>query len=280
MKSYHVDDFIQAALIEDIREGDHTTLACIPEEASGSAVLLIKQAGILAGIRMAERVFHLFDPTLAVKVMIPDGSHIQVGDQALRVTGSQRSILQTERLVLNILQRMSGIATRTAEYVDQIKGTEARILDTRKTTPNFRLFEKEAVRIGGGLNHRHGLYDMILIKDNHIDFAGGIPQAIERTTNYLKSKQLNLMIEIEARNLEEVGQILTTGQVHRILLDNFTPEQTRQAVEIIDGRVETESSGGITLKNIRDYALTGVNYISIGALTHQVKSLDMSLKAE
>ncbi|MFO7616478.1 MAG: carboxylating nicotinate-nucleotide diphosphorylase [Bacteroidales bacterium] len=280
MEFLSLNEFIEAALREDIGEGDHTTLACIPPDAAGSAALLIKQPGVLAGLRVAESIFRQFDPGLAVAVSIPDGSLVKPGDKPLRVVGSQRSILQTERLVLNILQRMSGIATRTAEYVARVAGTGARILDTRKTTPNFRFLEKEAVRIGGGFNHRWGLYDMILIKDNHVDFAGGIAQAIDRTVNYLKAKDLSLKIEVEARNLEEVRQILDTRQVHRILLDNFTPALTREAVDFINRRVETESSGGINLENIREYALTGVDYISVGALTHQVKSLDMSLKAE
>ncbi|MDD4646223.1 MAG: carboxylating nicotinate-nucleotide diphosphorylase [Bacteroidales bacterium] len=274
-----LNKFISDALLEDIGTGDHTTLACIPPDATGQAVLLIKQEGILAGIRVACSVFTTFDPSLRVEVLIPDGSQIKPGDRALIVSGKQQSILQTERLSLNILQRMSGIATRTALFVEQVSGTDAKILDTRKTTPNMRLLEKEAVRIGGGHNHRSGLYDMILIKDNHIDYAGGIRQALERTVKYLIDNNLDLKIEIEARSLADVTEILQLGKADRILLDNFTPEKTREAVLLINGQVETEASGGICLENIREYALTGVNYISVGALTHQIQSLDMSLKA-
>jgi len=279
MTSDLLNKFICDALLEDIGTGDHTTLACIPPDATGQAVLLIKQEGILAGIRVACSVFTTFDPSLRVEVLIPDGSQIKPGDRALIVSGKQQSILQTERLSLNILQRMSGIATRTALFVEQVSGTGAKILDTRKTTPNMRLLEKEAVRIGGGHNHRSGLYDMILIKDNHIDYAGGIRQALERTVKYLIDNNLDLKIEIEARSLADVTEILQLGKANRILLDNFTPEKTREAVLLINGQVETEASGGICLENIREYALTGVNYISVGALTHQIQSLDMSLKA-
>jgi nicotinate-nucleotide pyrophosphorylase (carboxylating) len=273
------DKFITDALQEDIGSGDHTTFACIPPDAIGKAVLLVKQEGVIAGIEAALKVFRAFDPSLCVEVFISDGTRIKPGDRAFIVTGKQQSILQTERLVLNIMQRMSGIATRTAMYADLIKGTNARILDTRKTTPNMRILEKEAVRIGGGYNHRMGLYDMILIKDNHIDYAGGITQALNRTVVYLKKNNLNLKIEIEARSLDDVREILDHGGANRILLDNFTPEKIREAVNLIDRQVETEASGGIDMKNIRDYALTGVDFISVGALTHQIFSLDLSLKA-
>jgi nicotinate-nucleotide pyrophosphorylase (carboxylating) len=271
--------FIENALAEDIGPGDHTTLSCIPEDATGNAVLLAKQEGILAGTQVARRVFELFDPRLAISSSIPDGTRVFPGDKPFTVSGSQRSILQTERLVLNIIQRMSGIATQTALYVDKVRGTSAKILDTRKTTPNMRFLEKEAVRLGGGFNHRIGLYDMILIKDNHIDYAGGIVPAIQRAAGYLKKNQLDLKIEVEARSLDDVSTILATGNVFRILLDNFTPDRIKQAVEMIAGRVETEASGGINLLNIREYALAGADYISVGALTHQISSLDFSLKA-
>ncbi|MFA5814474.1 MAG: carboxylating nicotinate-nucleotide diphosphorylase [Bacteroidales bacterium] len=274
-----LEKFIADALHEDIGSGDHTTLACIPSDAVGKAVLLVKQEGVIAGIQIACKVFAAFDPTLTVDVKIPDGTRIKPGDQAFIVTGKQQSILQTERLVLNILQRMSGIATRTALFVEQVSGTPAKILDTRKTTPNMRYLEKEAVRIGGGYNHRMGLYDMILIKDNHIDYAGGITPALDRTISYLNTNNLNLKIEIEARNLEDVREILEHDKVNRILLDNFTPKRLREAIHLIGGQVETEASGGIVLENIRDYALTGVDFISVGGLTHQIFSLDMSLKA-
>jgi len=279
MTSDLLNKFISDALLEDIGTGDHTTLACIPPDAAGQAVLLIKQEGILAGIRVVCKVFTTFDPSLRVEVLIPDGSRIKPGDRALIVSGKQQSILQTERLSLNILQRMSGIATKTALFVEQVSGTGAKILDTRKTTPNMRFLEKEAVRIGGGHNHRIGLYDMILIKDNHIDYAGGIRQALERTAKYLTDNNLDLKIEIEARSLADVVEILHIGKANRILLDNFTPEKTREAVLLINGQLETEASGGISLGNTREYALTGVDYISVGALTHQIHSLDMSLKA-
>ncbi len=273
-----LDFIIKKALEEDLREGDHTTLSIIPPETRGSAKLLIKDTGILAGVEVAKRVFEIFDPELQTDVFITDGTHVHPGDIAFEVKGSARSILQTERLVLNFMQRMSGIATQTAQYVKAIEGTKTKILDTRKTTPCLRLLEKAAVKIGGGHNHRFGLYDMILIKDNHIDFAGGIEQAIDRVHAYLKDKGLNLKIEIEVRNFDELEQVIKKGGVHRIMLDNFTPEQTQKAVKLIDGRYEIESSGGITLENVREYALAGVDYISVGALTHQIKSLDMSLK--
>ena len=279
MSTDPLDKFIADALAEDIGAGDHTTLACIPSDAIGKAVLKIKQDGVIAGVEMASRVFRTFDPEMTVEVMITDGTRIHSGDRAFIVTGRQQSILQTERLVLNIMQRMSGIATRTAIYVDEIAGTGAKVLDTRKTTPNMRLLEKEAVRIGGGFNHRMGLYDMVLIKDNHIDYAGGISRALDRTLSYIKLNELDLKIEIEARNLSDVKEILSHGGANRVLLDNFTPDKMKEAVTLINKRIETEASGGINLKNIRDYALTGVDFISVGALTHQIFSLDMSLKA-
>ncbi len=273
-----LDFIIKKALEEDLREGDHTTLSIIPPDTIGSAKLLIKDTGVLAGVEVAKKVFEIFDPGLQTDVFITDGSHVKPGDIAFEVKGSARSILQTERLVLNIMQRMSGIATQTAQYVKAVEGTKAKILDTRKTTPCVRLLEKTAVKIGGGYNHRFGLYDMILIKDNHIDFAGGIEQAIDRVHAYLKARGLNLKIEIEVRNFDELEQVIKKGGVNRIMLDNFTPQQVAKAVKLIAGRYETEASGGITLENIREYALAGVDYISVGALTHQIKSLDMSLK--
>lgn len=271
---------IETALAEDVGDGDHTSLACIDASATGKMVLLIKQEGIFAGGRIAPLVFHAIDPALQVKQCIADGAGIHPGDIALEVSGSQRSMLQAERLVLNILQRMSGIATETHRYTEKIKGFKARITDTRKTTPGMRFLEKEAVRIGGGMNHRMGLYDMILIKDNHIDFCGGIEEAIEKAVQYLKATGKSLLIEVEARTLSDVEKILRTGKVNRILLDNFSPDLTREAVKLIAGRIETESSGGITLENVRDYAACGVDFISVGALTHQIRSLDMSLKMQ
>ena len=267
-------------LREDIGDGDHTTLSTIPASAEGSARLLVKQEGILAGAAVAGTIFHALDPDLSVQYNRQDGDAVRPGDTAFHVSGNVRSILQSERLVLNVMQRMSGIATQTSAYVKRVEGTGTRILDTRKTTPGFRAFEKEAVRIGGGVNHRSGLYDMILIKDNHIDFAGGIRQAIERSRSYLAKKKRDLKIVVETRSLEDIRSALDAGGIHRILLDNFSVEQTGRAVELINHAVDTESSGGITLENLRDYALCGVDYISVGALTHQVKSLDLSLKAE
>jgi nicotinate-nucleotide pyrophosphorylase (carboxylating) len=274
-----IDQIIEKALIEDIGDGDHTTLSCIPKNASGKARLLIKDRGVLAGIEIAEKVFHHVDPRLKLSILLHDGALIENGDTAFYVEGSSASILSAERLVLNFMQRMSGIATATHELVSIIKGTHAKILDTRKTTPLLREIEKMSVRIGGGFNHRMGLYDMILIKDNHIDFAGGIEKAIRSTLAYLKKNKKDLKIEIEARNLDAVKEIMKTGSVHRIMLDNFTPALLKEAVELIHGRYETEASGGINKLNIRAYAETGVDYISIGAVTHQIKSLDMSLKA-
>jgi nicotinate-nucleotide pyrophosphorylase (carboxylating) len=275
-----IDELITLAFAEDIGDGDHTTLCCIPPTAEGISQLIIKEDGILAGVELAKRIFHHFDPALKIEVFIHDGAEVKKGDIALTVEGSIQSLLQTERLVLNVMQRMSGIATTTRRYVRQLEGTRTKILDTRKTTPGMRLMEKEAVRIGGGVNHRIGLFDMILLKDNHVDFAGGIEQAITRARNYLKEKQKDLQIEIEVRNFNELEQVLQTGGVDRIMLDNFTPEDTKEAVRRIGGRYETESSGGITFDTLRDYAECGVDFISVGALTHSVKSLDMSLKAQ
>lgn len=273
------DRLIDLAFAEDIGDGDHTTLCCIPETAMGKSHLLIKEEGILAGVEVAKKVFNRFDPTMQVEVLIGDGAHVKVGDIAMVVTGKIRSLLQTERLMLNIMQRMSGIATMTNKYVERLKGTNTRILDTRKTTPGLRMLEKQAVKIGGGVNHRIGLFDMILLKDNHVDFAGGITNAIDRCHAYLQEKGLNLKIEIEVRNFDELDQVLRHGGVNRIMLDNFSVSDTHKAVEIIAGRYETESSGGITYDTIRDYAEQGVDFISVGALTHSVKGLDMSFKA-
>ena len=273
------DKLIELAFAEDIGDGDHTTLCCIPEDAMGKSHLLIKEDGILAGVELAKKVFAKFDPTMQVEVLINDGAHVKVGDIAMVVTGKVRSLLQTERLMLNIMQRMSGIATMTNKYVELLKGTKTRVLDSRKTTPGLRMLEKQAVKIGGGTNHRIGLFDMILLKDNHIDFAGGIANAIDRCHNYLKEKNLDLKIEIEVRNFDELQQVLDKGGVNRIMLDNFSVADTKKAVDIIAGRYETESSGGITFNTIRGYAEQGVDFISVGALTHSVKGLDMSFKA-
>ncbi len=273
------DRLIDLAFAEDIGDGDHTTLCCIPEDAMGKSHLLIKEDGILAGIEVAKRVFARFDPSLKVEVLMNDGSEVKRGDIAMIVSGKTRSLLQTERLMLNILQRMSGIATTTNEYVKLLEGTHTHVLDTRKTTPGMRMLEKQAVKIGGGVNHRIGLFDMILLKDNHVDFAGGITNAIDRCHKYLEEKSLNLKIEIEVRNFDELSQVLAHGGVDRIMLDNFTVEDTKKAVEMIAGRYETESSGGITFETIRKYAECGVDFVSVGALTHSVKCLDMSFKA-
>lgn len=270
---------IKLWLAEDIGDGDHTTLCCIPADAMGRSRLIVKDTGIIAGIEVAKKVFEIFDNELRITQYMHDGDEVKPKDIAFEVEGKVRSLLQTERLMLNIMQRMSGIATRTREYVKLLEGTRTRILDTRKTTPGLRMLEKEAVLIGGGCNHRIGLYDMILLKDNHIDFAGGISQAIDRANKYLKDNNKNLKIEIEVRNFDELNEVLASGNVNRIMLDNFSVADTRKAVEIIGGRFETESSGGITETTIREYALAGVDYISVGALTHSIKSLDMSFKA-
>ena len=274
-----IDRLIDLAFAEDIGDGDHTTLSCIPDTAMGKSKLLIKEAGVLAGIEIAKEIFHRFDPEMKVEVFINDGTEVKLGDVAMIVEGRVQSLLQTERLMLNVMQRMSGIATMTRRYVKQLEGTKTRVLDTRKTTPGMRMLEKAAVKIGGGVNHRIGLFDMILLKDNHVDFAGGIDKAIQRAQNYCKEKGKDLKIEIEVRNFDELNQVLAIGGVDRIMLDNFTPENTRKAVELIAGKYETESSGGITFDTLRDYALCGVDYISVGALTHSVKGLDMSFKA-
>ncbi len=273
------EELISLWFAEDIGDGDHTTLSCIPATAIGKSQLIIKENGVIAGVEVARKIFKAFDSDLKMTVYIEDGSEVKVGDIAFMVEGKVQSLLQTERLMLNIMQRMSAVATHTREYVKALEGTKTRVLDTRKTTPGLRLLEKEAVKIGGGVNHRIGLYDMILLKDNHVDFAGGISQAIQRTKAYLKENGKNLKIEIEVRNFEELAEVITQGGVDRIMLDNFTPENTRKAVEIIGGKFETESSGGITFDTLIDYAKCGVDFISVGALTHSVKSLDMSFKA-
>ena len=273
------DRLIDLAFAEDIGDGDHTTLCCIPADAMGESKLLIKEEGVFAGVDIAKEVFRRFDPTMEVEVYIQDGTHVKPGDIVMSVKGKIQSLLQTERLMLNILQRMSGIATMTAKYVKRLEGTKTRVLDTRKTTPGMRMLEKQAVKIGGGTNHRIGLFDMILLKDNHIDFAGGIENAISRCHEYLKEKGKDLKIEIEVRDFAELQRVLDFGGVDRIMLDNFTPAETKEAVDMIAGRFETESSGGITFDTIRDYAEQGVDFISVGALTHSVKGLDMSFKA-
>ena len=273
------DRLIDLAFAEDIGDGDHTTLCCIPEDAMGKSHLLIKEDGILAGVEVAKRVFAKFDPTMQVEVLINDGTPVKKGDIAMVVTAKVRSLLQTERLMLNIMQRMSGIATMTNKYVERLKGTKTHVLDTRKTTPGLRMLEKQAVKIGGGMNHRIGLFDMILLKDNHIDFCGGITNAITRCHEYLKEKGLDLKIEIEVRNFDELAEAMNCGGINRIMLDNFSVENTKKAVEMVGGKYETESSGGITFDTIRDYAECGVDFISVGALTHSVKGLDMSFKA-
>ena len=273
------DRRIDLAFAEDIGDGDHTTLCCIPENAMGKSHLLIKEDGILAGVELAKRVFAKFDPTMQVEVLINDGTPVKKGDIAMVVTAKVRSLLQTERLMLNIMQRMSGIATMTNKYVERLKGTKTHVLDTRKTTPGLRMLEKQAVKIGGGMNHRIGLFDMILLKDNHIDFCGGITNAITRCHEYLKEKGLDLKIEIEVRNFDELAEAMNCGGINRIMLDNFSVADTKKAVDIVGGKFETESSGGITFDTIRDYAECGVDFISVGALTHSVKGLDMSFKA-
>ena len=273
-----IDDLLNLAFAEDVGDGDHTTLSTIPAEEQGRQHLIVKEEGILAGVEIARKVFEKFDPQLKMTVFIEDGSHVKPGDIAFEVEGSVRSLLQTERVMLNIMQRMSGIATQTAKYQQKLEGLKTKVLDTRKTTPGMRMLEKEAVRIGGGCNHRIGLFDMILIKDNHVDCGGGIPQAVSAARKYLAEKGKDLKIEIEVRNEDEIRQALEAG-VDRIMLDNFTPERTREAVKLIHGRTEIESSGGITLDTLRSYGECGVDFISVGALTHSVKGLDMSFKA-
>lgn len=274
-----IEIIIENALREDVGDGDHSSLACIPADARGKAKLLVKDTGILAGVEFARRVFEKVDPQLKIEVQMEDGSRIKPRDIVFYVEGASRSILKAERLVLNAMQRMSAIATKTRTFVDKLEGTNTRILDTRKTTPGIRALEKWAVKIGGGENHRFGLFDMIMLKDNHIDYAGGIDTAITKTKTYLKEKNLDLKIIVEARNLNEIKQILKAGGVNRILLDNFNYEETKEAVALINGRCETESSGGITPETARKYAECGVDFISSGALTHSVYNLDLSLKA-
>ena len=290
-KEQLIDELIDLAFAEDIGDGDHTTLCCIPDTAMGKSRLLIKEPGILAGVEIARKIFHRFDPDLKMTVYIEDVSTtysvtfstrvtaVKPGDVAFVVEGRVQSLLQTERLMLNVMQRMSGIATMTHRYVKKLEGLHTRILDTRKTTPGMRMLEKEAVKIGGGVNHRIGLFDMILLKDNHVDFAGGIENAISRCHDYLKAKGKDLKIEIEVRNLDELKEVMRVGGVDRIMLDNFSPELTKEAVKIVGGKYEIESSGGITFDTIRDYAESGVDFVSVGALTHSVKGLDMSFKA-
>lgn len=275
-----LEAIIQNALNEDIGEGDHSTLACVPENATGKAKLLVKDTGIIAGVELAEKIFHTFDPELKLSVFIKDGTAVKPGDVAFEIEGKSRSILSTERLVLNFMQRMSGIATQTNQITKLIEGLDTKLLDTRKTTPGIRLLEKWAVKIGGGHNHRFALYDMIMLKDNHVDYAGGIEHAILRTQEYLKTTGKKLKVEIEVRNEDELKQVLAVGQVDRIMLDNFTPERIKAVLPLIPKQYEVEASGGITLETIRSFAETGVDFISVGALTHSFKSLDMSLKAD
>lgn len=274
-----IERFIRLAIEEDIQTGDHTSLACIPKNKTSKAEMIAKENGIVAGIEVAKKVFEIIDADLSVECFYDDGDKVEKGDLVLLVKGSAQSILQAERLALNFMQRMSGIATLTNKFVQALKGTNTKVLDTRKTTPLFRQFEKMAVKIGGGENHRFGLWDMIMIKDNHISFSGGIEPAITSVRDYLKKKKLDLRIEIETANLEQVQQVLDIGGVHRIMLDNFKISDMKKAVKLINKKYETEASGGITLENAKEYASTGVDYISVGALTHSYKSLDLSLKA-
>lgn len=274
-----IEIIIQNAIREDVGDGDHSSLACIPKEAKGKAKLLVKEEGIIAGIEFAKKVFNYVDENLEMETLLHEGDEVKYGDIVFYVSGSSQSILKAERLVLNAMQRMSAIATKTNEFTSLLEGTKTKVLDTRKTTPGIRALEKWAVKIGGGENHRFALYDMIMLKDNHIDFAGGITKAIEKTQNYLKEKNLDLKIIVEARNLDEIREILQSDGIHRILIDNFTPEQTQEAVKLIGDQCQTESSGGITLETARSYAECGVDYISSGAITHSVSNLDLSLKA-
>lgn len=276
-----LDEFILSALREDIQDGDHSSLACVPKEAKSKAVLMIKESGVLAGMQIAKRICELYDPSLVFTAQLQDGANVSYGQIAFTLEGSARSILATERLLLNCMQHMSGIATQTAYYVGLIAGTNCTLLDTRKTTPGMRMLDKYAVKIGGGANHRFGLYDMIMLKDNHIDYAGGLGPALERTQRYLEENKLNLKVEVEIRSMEELNELLQLPICYnRIMLDNFTPSQLQEALERIPNGIETEASGGITSETIKDYALTGVQFISVGALTHSVKALDMSLKAQ
>lgn len=274
-----LEKIIRTAIEEDIRDGDHTSLSCIPADAQGKGRLLIKDEGILAGVEVAKKICEIIDPKLSLDIKIEDGQPVKHGDIGFYIEGPKQSILKAERLILNIMQRMSGIATHTKKYVDHIAGTGTKLLDTRKTTPGIRLLEKMAVKIGGGHNHRMGLYDMIMLKDNHIDYAGGIAAAITRCKQYLEENKLDIKVEIEVRNAVELAQVMEVGNVDRIMLDNHTPAELRVALKTIDGKYETEASGGITFDTIKDYADTGVEYISVGALTHSIKSLDISLKA-
>lgn len=280
LDNQELNKFITDALHEDVHEGDHSSLASIDRNAQGKAKLLVKDNGILCGMEVANAVFAKVDGGLRMEVHIPEGSTVKYGDLAFHVYGSVVSILTAERLVLNCMQRMSGIASRTNEYVKAIEGTKAKVIDTRKTTPNLRFLEKYAVTVGGGFNHRFGLYDMIMLKDNHIDFCGGITKAVHKVHEYLKANNLDLRIEVETRSLENVKEVLNCGGIDRIMLDNFLPEKVKEAVDLINGKYETEASGGITLETIRSFAETGVDFISVGALTHSVRSLDLSLKAE
>lgn len=279
IKEEVLNSIIDNAIREDVGDGDHSSQACIPDTAMGKAHLLVKEEGILAGVDIAQRVFKKFDSNINIEVFIKDGAEVKPGDIVFIVEGKVLDLLKAERLVLNIMQRMSGIATRTSVYVKKLDGLKTRVLDTRKTTPGLREIEKLAVKIGGGVNHRIGLYDMVMLKDNHIDFAGGIEKAVHSVQEYLKANNKDLKIEVEVRDFKELDEVLKVGGIHRIMLDNFTHEETRKAVKIIDGRFETESSGGITLETLRGYAECGVDYISVGALTHHIKSLDLSLKA-
>ncbi|MBQ8581468.1 MAG: carboxylating nicotinate-nucleotide diphosphorylase [Alistipes sp.] len=274
-----VDELIELAIKEDIGDGDHTSLCCIPAEEQGRMRLLCKQEGVIAGIEIAQLVLERLDPTMKFEQLLHDGDRVKPGDVAFYVSGGLRSLLQAERILLNIMQRMSGVATQTAFYVKHLEGLHTKVLDTRKTTPGMRVLDKMAVKIGGGENHRMGLFDMILLKDNHIDFAGGIRQAVEGAKKYLQERGKNIPIECEVRSLEDIDEVFAAGGVDRIMFDNFTPEMTREAVKKVAGRCETESSGGITLETMRSYAECGVDFISVGALTHQIRSLDMSLKA-
>lgn len=274
-----VDRLIELAIAEDIGDGDHTSLSSIPAGERGRMKLLVKQAGVLAGVEVAERVFRRLDPTVTFERKLGDGDRVAPGDVAFYVEGNLISLLQSERVILNIMQRMSGVATQTAVYADALRGLKTKVLDTRKTTPGMRVLEKMAVRIGGGENHRIGLFDMILLKDNHVDFCGGIANALDRCAAYQKEKNLNLKVEIEVRSFDEIRQVMEHGGADRIMLDNFSVENTRKAVEMIGGKFEIESSGGITIDTMREYAECGVDYISVGALTHSVKGLDMSFKA-
>lgn len=274
-----IDALLDLAFAEDIGDGDHTTLSTIPADAMGRSKLLIKEKGILAGVAVAEKILHKVDSSIKINVMIEDGAEVNPGDVAFTAEGPVRSLLVAERTMLNVMQRMSGVATMTRKYQDQLKGLHTKVLDTRKTTPGMRILEKEAVKIGGGMNHRIGLFDMILIKDNHEDFAGGLENAVKRAKEYCKENGKDLKIEVECRSLDDIRKTLEIGGVDRIMFDNFTPELTREAVALVDGKVETESSGGITFDTLRAYGETGVDFISVGALTHSVKGLDMSFKA-